>query len=84
MIRQFEQDIYIWSHQRYSDPPALSPDEYEGFTAIRNWAKQFYPDGTGGSAAELYRGSRNAEGHHECPRNPFVSSRSPPATSAQR
>ena len=23
-----------------------------GFTAIRNWAKQFYPDGFGGSAAE--------------------------------
>jgi 3-ketosteroid 9alpha-monooxygenase subunit A len=43
IIRQFEQDIHIWSHQRYSDPPALAPDEYEGFTAIRNWAKQFYP-----------------------------------------
>ncbi len=44
VIRQFEQDIDIWSHQRYSDPPALSGAEYEGFTAIRNWAKQFYPD----------------------------------------
>jgi 3-ketosteroid 9alpha-monooxygenase subunit A len=54
IIRQFEQDIHIWSHQRYSDPPALAPDEYEGFTAIRNWAKQFYPDGIGGSAAEVY------------------------------
>jgi 3-ketosteroid 9alpha-monooxygenase subunit A len=42
VIRQFEQDIHIWSHQRYSDPPALAPDEYEGFTAIRKWAKQFY------------------------------------------
>ena len=27
--------------------------EYEGFTAIRNWAMQFYPDGRGGSAADL-------------------------------
>ncbi len=44
VIRQFEQDIEIWQHQRYSDPPALAPDEYAGFTAIRNWAKQFYPD----------------------------------------
>ena len=52
MIRQFEQDIHIWSHQRYSDPPALATAEYEGFTAIRQWAKQFYPDGIGGSAAE--------------------------------
>ena len=43
------------SHQRYSDPPALAGAEYEGFTAIRNWAKQFYPDGSGGSAAEVYR-----------------------------
>jgi hypothetical protein len=25
----------------------------EGFTAIRKWATQFYPDGLGGSAAEL-------------------------------
>ena len=26
----------------------------KGFTAIRKWAKQFYPDGIGGSAAEVY------------------------------
>ncbi len=44
VIRQFTQDIHIWSHQRYSDPPALCSSEYDGFTAIRNWAKQFYPD----------------------------------------
>ena len=54
VIRQFSQDIHIWQHQRYSDPPALSSAEFEGFTAIRNWAKQFYPDGIGGSAAEVY------------------------------
>lgn len=53
VIRQFAQDIHIWSHQRYSDPPALATAEYEGFTAIRKWAMQFYPDGRGGSAAEL-------------------------------
>ncbi len=47
------QDIHIWSHQRYSDPPALASSELEGFTAIRKWAMQFYPDGRGGSAAEL-------------------------------
>lgn len=44
MIRQFEQDIEIWAHQRYSDPPALATSEYEGFTAIRAWATQFYPE----------------------------------------
>lgn len=53
VIRQFKQDIFIWSHQRYSDPPALTSGEYEGFTAIRKWAMQFYPDGRGGSAADL-------------------------------
>jgi 3-ketosteroid 9alpha-monooxygenase subunit A len=53
VIRQFKQDVHIWSHQRYSDPPALSSSEFEGFTAIRKWAQQFYPDGRGGSAAEL-------------------------------
>ena len=54
VIRQFAQDIDIWKHQRYSDPPALASSEQLGFTAIRNWAKQFYPDGVGGSAAEVY------------------------------
>jgi nitrite reductase/ring-hydroxylating ferredoxin subunit len=54
VIRQFRQDIHIWSHQRYADPPALTGDEFRGFTAIREWAKQFYPDGIGGSAAEVY------------------------------
>ena len=53
VIRQFTQDIHIWSHQRYSDPPALATAEYEGFTAIRKWAMQFYPEGLGGSAADL-------------------------------
>ncbi|MGW0161364.1 Rieske 2Fe-2S domain-containing protein [Mycobacterium sp. NPDC003323] len=53
VIRQFAQDIDIWRYQRYSDPPALATAEYEGFTAIRKWAMQFYPDGRGGSAAAL-------------------------------
>ena len=44
VIRQFTQDIGIWAHQRYSDPPALASSEYQGFTAIRNWATQFYPE----------------------------------------
>jgi hypothetical protein len=35
----------------------LATAEYEGFTAIRKWAKQFYPDGVGGSAAEVYAAS---------------------------
>ena len=33
----------------------------QGFTAIRNWAKQFYPDGIGGSAAEVYEHCRKAD-----------------------
>lgn len=53
VIRQFSQDIHIWAHQRYSDPPALASSELEGFTAIRRWAMKFYPDGKGGSASEL-------------------------------
>jgi 3-ketosteroid 9alpha-monooxygenase subunit A len=54
VIRQFTQDVHIWAHQRYSDPPALSNSEQEGFTAIRKWAAtNFYPDGKAGSAADL-------------------------------
>ncbi|BBY98179.1 Rieske 2Fe-2S domain-containing protein [Mycolicibacterium fallax] len=44
IIRQFRQDIEIWSHQRYSASPALTGSEHSGFTAIRDWARQFYPD----------------------------------------
>ena len=33
--------------------PHCRPREFQGFTAIREWARQFYPDGRGGSAAEL-------------------------------
>ena len=58
VIRQFAQDIDIWRYQRYSDPPALATAEYEGFTAIRRWALQFYPDGKGGSASDLSRALR--------------------------
>jgi phenylpropionate dioxygenase-like ring-hydroxylating dioxygenase large terminal subunit len=46
IIRQFVQDVDIWQHQRYSDPPALTTDENKGFTAIRKWANQFYPEPT--------------------------------------
>lgn len=45
VIEQFEADIEIWAHQRYSDPPALSRKEFTGFKALREWAVQFYPDG---------------------------------------
>ncbi|WHU47319.1 Rieske 2Fe-2S domain-containing protein [Gordonia sp. L191] len=45
VIEQFAADVEIWSHQRYSDPPALSRKEFAGFTALRRWAEQFYPDG---------------------------------------
>jgi hypothetical protein len=44
VIDQFAADVYIWQHQRYSNPPALTPDENEGFTTLRKWATQFYPE----------------------------------------
>lgn len=43
VIEQFAADIAIWSHQRYTDPAGLTLDEYPGFTALREWAQQFYP-----------------------------------------
>jgi len=44
VIEQFVADLEIWSHQRYADPAGLVRAEYPGFTALRNWAKQFYPE----------------------------------------
>ena len=46
VIEQFTADIRIWAHQRYSDPPALTHGEYDGFSQLRRWAKQFYPAAT--------------------------------------
>jgi phenylpropionate dioxygenase-like ring-hydroxylating dioxygenase large terminal subunit len=43
IIEQFDKDLNIWAHQRYSNPPALSPKEFDGFMALRTWAAQFYP-----------------------------------------
>ncbi len=44
VIEQFEADIAIWQHQKYADPAALTRGEYPGFTALRTWAQQFYPE----------------------------------------
>ena len=37
-------DIRIWEHQLYLDPPALATSEAAGFRALRQWASGFYPD----------------------------------------
>lgn len=44
VIAQIEADLAIWKHQRYADPGAVTRDEYPGFTALRRWARQFYPE----------------------------------------
>jgi nitrite reductase/ring-hydroxylating ferredoxin subunit len=47
---QFLADVRIWEHQRYTDPAGLAASEVRGFTALRRWAKRFYPTvGDGGS-----------------------------------
>lgn len=52
VIDQFQADVHIWAHQRYSDRPALTAAENQGFQAIRAWAAQFYPGGNGGETAQ--------------------------------
>jgi phenylpropionate dioxygenase-like ring-hydroxylating dioxygenase large terminal subunit len=37
-------DIRIWEHQLYLEPPALATSEAAGFRALRRWAGTFYPD----------------------------------------
>jgi 3-ketosteroid 9alpha-monooxygenase subunit A len=37
-------DIRIWEHQLYLDPPALATSEAAGFRALRQWASGFYPE----------------------------------------
>lgn len=45
IIEQFQADIAIFTHLRYTDTPALTGAEHDGFTALRRWATQFYPEG---------------------------------------
>ncbi|HEV7855210.1 MAG TPA: Rieske (2Fe-2S) protein, partial [Mycobacterium sp.] len=37
-------DIAIWEHQIYLDPPGLTTSEAAGFKQLRQWARSFYPD----------------------------------------
>ncbi|MDN2496569.1 Rieske 2Fe-2S domain-containing protein [Nocardia nova] len=37
-------DIAIWEHQKYMDPPGLAPSEAAGFRRLRTWATRFYPE----------------------------------------
>ncbi|BCO34228.1 Rieske (2Fe-2S) protein [Mycobacterium heckeshornense] len=38
------QDIQIWDHQCYMDPPGLATSEAAGFKRLRAWARGFYPE----------------------------------------
>jgi 3-ketosteroid 9alpha-monooxygenase subunit A len=42
---QLPNDIEIWQHQRFEDPPALATREGRAYTDLRLWARQFYPTG---------------------------------------
>jgi 3-ketosteroid 9alpha-monooxygenase subunit A len=44
---QLPNDIAIWEHQRFENPPALSTREGRAYTELRLWARQFYPNGYG-------------------------------------
>lgn len=49
---QLPNDIVIWQHQRFEDPPALATREGRVYTDLRLWSRQFYP--TGYDAALLH------------------------------
>lgn len=36
-------DVRIWDHQQYADPPALATSEGAGFRSLRRWTERFYP-----------------------------------------
>ncbi|GGL12314.1 aromatic ring-hydroxylating dioxygenase subunit alpha [Nocardia jinanensis] len=40
-------DVNIWAHQIYIDPPGLAASEAAGFTRLRKWVRNFYPVGHG-------------------------------------
>jgi 3-ketosteroid 9alpha-monooxygenase subunit A len=38
------QDLEIWKHQIYLDPPGLATSEGAGFLKLRRWTSRFYPE----------------------------------------
>jgi 3-ketosteroid 9alpha-monooxygenase subunit A len=38
------QDLQIWNHQIYLDPPGLATSEGAGFRKLRRWTSKFYPE----------------------------------------
>jgi 3-ketosteroid 9alpha-monooxygenase subunit A len=49
-VPALEDDIVIWNHQIFLDPPALATEEARGFRRMRRWARQFYPGGVLGNS----------------------------------
>ncbi|WP_396910211.1 Rieske 2Fe-2S domain-containing protein [Mycolicibacterium sp.] len=43
-ISQLPNDIAIWTHQRFEDPPALATVEGRALGEFRRWARTFYPE----------------------------------------
>ena len=43
---QLPNDIAVWQHQIFEDPPALASREGRAFADLRRWARQFYPPNT--------------------------------------
>jgi 3-ketosteroid 9alpha-monooxygenase subunit A len=42
--RALPDDIKIWEHQIYLEPPGLATSEAAAFRKLRRWATQFYPE----------------------------------------
>ena len=62
IIRQFTQDVHIWSHQRYSDPPALRHPSTRASPRSASGPCSSIPTAVGGSAADLQAASTNQKG----------------------
>jgi hypothetical protein len=43
-MRQVENDLVIWEHQRFVDPAPFPPEEVKAYRRFRRWAHQFYPE----------------------------------------
>lgn len=51
IMRALPEDLDIWNHQIYLDPPGLATSEGAGFRKLRRWTGRFYPEAGPGHAA---------------------------------
>jgi hypothetical protein len=51
-MKVIEQDFFTWENMKVLHAPNFAPEEAANYSAVRRWARQFYPQPDDAAAAE--------------------------------